>query len=285
MITLNNGVKMPQVGFGVYQISNHVQCKEAVLAALEAGYRHIDTAQFYQNETAVGEAIEQSGIDRSEIFITTKIWPSNFGYDKTSDALEQSCNKLNTRYIDLVLLHQPVGNYLWAYKALEEAQQRGIVRAIGVSNFERERLVDLAQRADVVPQINQIENHVFYQRTDLIDVMKSMNIQYEAWAPFAQGRSGIFTHPELTQMGAVRGKTAGQVALRFLVQTGAVIIPKSVYPERMRENIDIWDFELTDGEMERIRALDTGRTQFSSSRLFERISNAGLFTAKVRDCR
>lgn len=282
-VTLNNGISMPQEGFGVFQISRHDECKQAVTDALEVGYRLIDTAQFYRNERAVGEALEESGLPRREIFLTTKVWINNFGYDKTIESVKRSLRLLRTDYLDLVLIHQAVGNYLWAYRALEDLYKDGLVKAIGVSNMEADRLIDLATRANVVPAVNQIENHVFFQQNDLLAVMKDHGIQGEAWGPFAEGKNDLFIHPLLTEIGTAYDKSAAQVALRFLAQRGLVVIPKSTHRDRMEQNLDIWDFALSEDDMDRISSLDTGKSLFGYAKMFSNIQRLGLFTAKKKD--
>lgn len=281
-VTLNNGVAMPQEGFGVFQISGRSKCKKAVMDALECGYRLIDTAQFYRNEGSVGEAIAESGVPREDIFLTTKVWITHYGYDKTIESIRHSLAQLRTDYADLVLLHQGVGNYLWAYRALEDLCHDGVIRAIGISNMEPDRFVDLAKRAHVIPAVNQIENHVFCQQREALGIMREYGIQPESWAPFAEGKNGLFTHPVLTEIGEQYGKTAAQVALRSLVQRDIVVIPKSVHRERIEENIDIWDFELSDSDMNQIDALDTGKSLFGYARMFSSMQRFGLFTAKKK---
>lgn len=243
-VTLNNGLKMPKVGFGVYQIKNQEQCKQAVLDAIDAGYRLIDTAQSYGNEEAVGKAIQETSVPRSELFITTKVWISNYGYEKAKASVEESLKKMQLDYIDLVLLHQPFNDYYGAYKALEDLYKEGKIKAIGVSNFYPDRLVDLAIFSDVKPAVNQVEVNVFHQQTTAQTYNEKYEVQMEAWAPFAEGRNNMFTNPELKAIGDRYGKTVAQVILRWLVQRGIVPLAKSVKKERMQENIDIFDFEL-----------------------------------------
>ncbi|MEK0306004.1 aldo/keto reductase [Bifidobacterium favimelis] len=261
-VKLNNGVEMPMEGFGVYQIRDFDQCKQAVLDALEVGYRSIDTAQAYGNEEAVGAAIAQSGIKREEIFLTTKVWISDYGYDKARESVLRSLDKLGTDHLDLTLLHQPFNDYYGAYRALEDLYDQGKTRAIGVSNFYADRYVDLVKFNRVVPAVNQLETHVFQQRRTDRKYLDKYGTQIESWGPFAEGLGGMFTNPVLTRVGQAHGKTAAQTALRFLVQDGVVIIPKTVHKERMQENLDIWDFALTGAEMEAIRGLDQGRSLF-----------------------
>ena len=240
-VTLNNGVKMPKVGFGVYRIKDHKQCKQALLDAIDAGYRLIDTAQSYGNEEAVGKAIQETSVPRNELFITTKVWVTNYGYEKTKASVEESLKKMQLDYIDLVLLHQPFNDYYGAYKALEK---EGKIKAIGVSNFYPDRLVDLVLYSEVKPAVNQVEVNVFHQQIEAQTYNEKYGVQMEAWAPFAEGRNNMFTNPELKAIGDRYGKTVAQVILRWLVQRGIVPLAKSVKKERMQENIDIFDFEL-----------------------------------------
>ena len=243
-VTLNNGLKMPKVGFGVYQIKNQEQCKQAVLDAIDVGYRLIDTAQSYGNEEAVGKAIQETSVPRNELFITTKVWISNYGYEKAKASVEESLKKMQLDYIDLVLLHQPFNDYYGAYKALEDLYKEGKIKAIGVSNFYPDRLVDLVLYSEVKPAVNQVEVNVFHQQIEAQTYNEKYGVQMEAWAPFAEGRNNMFTNPELKAIGDRYGKTVAQVILRWLVQRGIVPLAKSVKKERMQENIDIFDFEL-----------------------------------------
>lgn len=261
-VTLNNGLKMPKVGFGVYQIKNQEQCKQAVLDAIDAGYRLIDTAQSYGNEEAVGKAIQETQVPRSELFITTKVWISNYGYEKAKASVEESLKKMQLDYIDLVLLHQPFNDYYGAYKALEDLYKEGKIKAIGVSNFYPDRLVDLAIFSDVKPAVNQVEVNVFHQQTTAQTYNKKYEVQMEAWAPFAEGRNNMFTNPELKAIGDRYGKTVAQVILRWLVQRGIVPLAKSVKKERMQENINIFDFELSDEDMAVIAKMDKKESSF-----------------------
>ena len=240
-VTLNNGLKMPKVGFGVYQIKNQEQCKQAVLDAIDAGYRLIDTAQSYGNEEAVGKAIQETSVPRSELFITTKVWISNYGYEKAKASVEESLKKMQLDYIDLVLLHQPFNDYYGAYKALEDLYKEGKIKAIGVSNFYPDRLVDLAIFSDVKPAVNQVEVNVFHQQIEAQTYNEKYEVQMEAWAPFAEGRNNMFTNPELKAIGDKYGKSIAQVILRWLVQRGIVPLAKSVKKERMQENINIFE--------------------------------------------
>lgn len=261
-VTLNNGLKMPKVGFGVYQIKNQEQCKQAVLDAIDAGYRLIDTAQSYGNEEAVGKAIQETQVPRSELFITTKVWISNYGYEKAKASVEESLKKMQLDYIDLVLLHQPFNDYYGAYKALVDLYKEGKIKAIGVSNFYPDRLVDLAIFSDVKPAVNQVEVNVFHQQTTAQTYNKKYEVQMEAWAPFAEGRNNMFTNPELKAIGDRYGKTVAQVILRWLVQRGIVPLAKSVKKERMQENINIFDFELSDEDMAVIAKMDKKESSF-----------------------
>lgn len=261
-VKLNNGVLMPQEGFGVYQVPDYEQCKQAVKDALSVGYRAIDTAQGYQNEDAVGDAIAESDIDRKDIFITTKVWISNFGYEKTLETVNESLKKLKTDYLDLVLIHQPVADYYSAYRALEKLYNDGKIRAIGVSNMDPAKYVDFIMNNEVKPAVNQVETHVFNQQKTLRKYMNENDTQIESWAPFAEGKNNLFSNEVLNSIGEKYAKSAAQVALKFLAQSGVVIIPKSTHIERMKENIDIWDFELTEDEMTQISNLDLDKSLF-----------------------
>lgn len=261
-VTLNNGIKMPKVGFGVYQIKDQEQCKQAVLDAIDAGYRLIDTAQSYGNEEAVGKAIKETSIPRNELFITTKVWVSNYGYEKAKASIEESLKKMQLDYIDLALLHQPFNDYYGAYKALEDLYKDGKIKAIGVSNFYPDRLVDLAIFSDIKPAVNQVEVNVFHQQITAQTYNEKYNVQMEAWAPFAEGRNDMFTNPELKAIGDKYGKSIAQVILRWLVQRGIVPLAKSVKKERMQENIDIFDFELSDEDMAVITKMDKKESSF-----------------------
>ena len=261
-VTLNNGLKMPKVGFGVYQIKNQEQCKQAVLDAIDVGYRLIDTAQSYGNEEAVGKAIQETSVPRSELFITTKVWISNYGYEKAKASVEESLKKMQLDYIDLVLLHQPFNDYYGAYKALEDLYKEGKIKAIGVSNFYPDRLVDLVLYSEVKPAVNQVEVNVFHQQIEAQTYNEKYGVQMEAWAPFAEGRNNMFTNPELKAIGDRYGKTVAQVILRWLVQRGIVPLAKSVKKERMQENINIFDFELSDEDMAVIAKMDKKESSF-----------------------
>lgn len=260
-VTLNNGIKMPMEGFGVFQVPDPSQCEQAVIDAIECGYRLIDTAAAYMNEEAVGAAIAKSGVPREELFITTKLWVQDASYEGAKQAVKASLKKLGTDYIDLYLIHQPLGDYVGAYRAMEEMYKEGTLKAIGVCNFYPHRLLDLCETVDVIPAVNQIELHPFFAQENAIELMKQYGITPEAWGPFAEGNHGIFTHPVLTEIGNKYGKTAAQVALRWNIQRGVVVIPKSVHKERMEQNFDVWDFTLNDSDMEKIAALDLGKSE------------------------
>jgi 2,5-diketo-D-gluconate reductase A len=264
-LTLNNGVEMPALGFGVYQIPAE-QTEQVVTDALAAGYRSLDTAAAYQNEEAVGRAIASSGIPRSELFVTTKLWIQKPGEDNARRAFEASLRRLGLDYVDLYLIHQPLGDYYSSWRAMQEVSREGLAKAIGVANFYPDRLVDLIDHNDVTPAVNQIETHPFFQRTADQALMREHGVQIESWGPFAEGKNNIFSDPTLSEIGATHGKSVAQVVLRWLIQRNVVVIPKSVRPDRMRENIDVFDFELTDDEMARIAAMDTGTTLFFDHR-------------------
>ena len=260
-VTLNNGIKMPLEGFGVFQVPDPAQCKQAVLDAINSGYRLIDTAAAYMNEEAVGAAIKESGVDRSELFITTKLWVQDADYESAKKAIETSLEKLGLDYLDLYLIHQPMGDYAGAYRAMEESYKEGKLRAIGVCNFYPARLADLCETVDVIPAVNQIELHPFFQQEDALALMKEYGVRPEAWGPFAEGNHGIFTHPVLSSIGEKYGKSAAQVALRWNVQRGVVVIPKSVHKDRIEQNMNIWDFELSEEDMNEIAKLDIGHSE------------------------
>lgn len=262
-VTLNNGVKMPVLGYGVYQV-DPAEAERCVLDAISVGYRSIDTAQAYANEEGVGNAITKCGVPREELFITTKVWISNAGYDKAKASIEESLHKLQTDYIDLLLIHQPFNDYYGTYHAMEEAYKEGKVRAIGVSNFYPDRFIDIANFCEVVPAVNQVETHVFQQQKIAKDVMKKYGTQIESWGPFAEGKNDYFNNPVLKEIGAKYGKSVAQTALRFLIQSGVVVIPKSTHRERMEENINVFDFTLNSEDMKRIEELDGGKSLFFS---------------------
>lgn len=262
-VTLSNGVKMPQLGYGVYQVTKE-ECERCVTDALEVGYRAIDTAQSYFNEAEVGEAIAKSGIDRKEIFLTTKVWIEHYGYEDAKKSVLQSMEKLKTDYIDLVLLHQPFADYYGAYRALEDLYEEGRLRAIGVSNFAPDRLVDLASFARIKPMVNQIETHPLNQQLEAHKWLEKYGVIHEAWAPFGEGRGNMFTNPVLKKIGDKYDKTTAQVILRWQLQRGIVVIPKSTHKERMAQNLDVFDFTLTNEDMQAIAALDTKTSSFFS---------------------
>ncbi len=258
---LNNGVKMPMEGFGVFQVPDPKQCEQAVLDALSVGYRLIDTAAAYMNEEAVGSAIKKSGVLREDLFITTKLWVQDTSYDGAKIAFEASLSKLGLEYLDLYLIHQPMGDYIGAYRAMEELYKEGRIRAIGICNCYPHVLADICETVEVTPAVNQIELHPFFQQADALALMKEYEVQPEAWGPFAEGKHGIFTNPILTQIGEKYSKSAAQVVLRWNVQRDVVVIPKSVHRSRMEQNFDIWDFKLTDEEMKSISSLDLGHSE------------------------
>ena len=260
-VVLNNGVKMPMEGFGVFQVPDQAECEQAVLDAIESGYRLIDTAAAYMNEEAVGKAIAKCGVPREELFITTKLWVQDSSYEAAKRAIQTSLDKLGLDYLDLYLLHQPMGDYIGAYRAMEEAYKEGKLKAIGVCNFYPARLADLCETVEVTPAVNQVELHPFFQQEDALALMKEYGVIPEAWGPFAEGNHGIFTHRVLTEIGKKYGKSAAQTALRWNVQRGVVVIPKSVHKDRMEQNMDIWDFELSDEDMAEIAKLDLGHSE------------------------
>lgn len=260
-VTLNNAIRMPMEGFGVFQVPDPAVCKQAVLDAIATGYRLIDTAAAYMNEEAVGEAIRECGLPRSELFITTKLWVSDANYDKAKAAIQRSMDKLGVTYIDLYLIHQPMGDYIGAYRAMEEAYKEGYLRAIGVCNCYPHVLADICETVEVTPAVNQVELHPFFQQPEALKLMAEYDVVPEAWGPFAEGKHGIFTNPVLVEIGEKYGKSAAQVALRWNIDRGVVVIPKSVHKNRMEQNFDIWDFKLTEDEIERIAALDLGHSE------------------------
>ncbi|MGN1164860.1 MAG: aldo/keto reductase [Lachnospiraceae bacterium] len=262
-VTLNNGIKMPKLGYGVYQTPAE-DTKRCVLEAIEVGYRSIDTAQAYGNEAGVGEALKECGLPREEFFITTKVWISNAGYEKAKASIEASLKALQTEYIDLLLIHQPFGDYYGTYRAMEEAYKAGKIRAIGVSNFGPDRYIDIEKFSEIKPAVNQVETHVFQQQKVAKEYMKKYGCQIESWGPFAEGKNDIFNNPVLTKIGEKYNKTAAQVALRFLLQSDVVIIPKSTHKDRMEQNFAIFDFELSADDMSEIEKLDGGESLFFS---------------------
>lgn len=262
-VTLSNGVKMPILGYGVYQVSKE-ECEKCVLNALEVGYRHIDTAQAYFNEEEVGSAIQKSGVKREEIFLTTKVWIENYGYEQTKASVIESLLKLKTDYLDLVLLHQPFSDIYGAWRALEDLYDEGKIRAIGISNFYADRMVEFSAFNKIKPMINQVETHIFNQQKSLKTWADKYGIQLEAWAPFGEGRKGTFENPIIAKIGLKYGKTAAQVMLRWNIQRGVVVIPKSTHKERMEENFNIFDFLLSDEDMAAIAKLDENESSFFS---------------------
>lgn len=265
-IKLNNGIEMPLLGFGVFQMTQPDECERAVIDALEIGYRLIDTAASYQNETQVGNALKQSGIARKNLFISTKLWLQDASYEGTKAQFERSLNRLQLDYIDLYLIHQPYGDVHGAWRAMEELYQAGKIQAIGVSNFHPDRVADLIAFNKVIPAVNQIEVNPFNQQLHAVPWMQSKSIQPEAWAPFAEGKNGLFQHPQLTVIGKKYSKSVGQVVLRWLLQRGIVSLAKSIRRTRMAENINILDFTLTNDEMTKITAIDTATSAFFSHR-------------------
>lgn len=262
-VTLNNGIKMPILGYGVYQVTQE-ECERCVLDALKVGYRSLDTAQSYFNEEQVGNAIQKSGVPREEIFLTTKVWVEHYGYEQAKASVMESMRKLQTDYLDLVLLHQPFSDTYGAYRALEELYAEGKIRAIGVSNFYVDRMVDFASFNQIKPMVNQVETHIFQQQKELKEWADKYGIQLEAWAPFGEGRNGAFDNPVVREIGARYHKTAAQVMLRWNIQRGIVVIPKSTHLERMKENFEVFDFVLTSEEMAAIADLDRAESSFFS---------------------
>ena len=260
-VKLNNGMEMPLEGFGVFQVPDPSVCEQAVLDAIESGYRLIDTAAAYMNEEAVGRAIAKCGVPREELFITTKLWVQDASYEGAKQAIETSMQKLGLSYIDLYLIHQPMGDYIGAYRAMEEAYKAGKLRAIGVCNCYPHVLADICETVEVKPAVNQVELHPFFQQENALALMKEYGVHPEAWGPFGEGSHGIFTHPVLTAIGQKYGKSAAQVALRWNVQRGVTVIPKSVHRERMEQNMAIWDFQLSNEDMAEIAGLDIGHSE------------------------
>lgn len=278
-VKLNNGVEMPVLGFGVYQVDPN-EVENVVLDALRTGYRLIDTAAVYENEAGVGRALQKSGIPRKELFITTKVWVQDFGYEKTKKAFERSLQKLQLDYLDLYLIHQPFGDTYGAWRAMEELYREGKIRAIGVSNFYPDRLLDLILHNEVVPAVNQVETHPFFQQVEAQKLMEEHKVQIESWGPFAEGKNDIFSNPVLRSIGKEHNKSIAQVVLRWMVQRRIIVIPKSVRKERMAENFNIFDFELTSGEMAAIRNLDMPQSSFFDHRDPEMVKRIGTLKYK-----
>ena len=262
-VKLSNGIEMPILGYGVYQVTPE-ECERCVSDALSVGYRMIDTAQAYYNEEGVGNAVKKGGIPREELFLVTKVWISNAGYEKAKASIDESLRKLQTDYIDLLLIHQPFNDYYGTYRAMEEAYKAGKLRAIGVSNFYPDRFIDLAEFCDIKPMVNQVETHVFNQQRQPQEIMKEYGTQIMSWGPFAEGRNDFFTNPVLKAIGEKYGKSVAQTALRFLIQRDVVVIPKSTHKERMMQNLDVFDFSLSAEDMETIGKLDKGESLFFS---------------------
>ena len=278
-VVLNNGLAMPILGFGVFQIPDQAECERCVDDALEVGYRSIDTAAAYRNEEAVGKALRRSGLPREELFITTKLWIQDAGYESAREAFERSLNKLQLDYLDLYLIHQPYGDVYGAWRAMEELYQSGQVKAIGVSNFQPDRLVDLILHNKVAAAVNQVETHPFHQQVDAQALMQEYGVQIESWGPFAEGKHNIFNHEQLVAIGNQYGKSAAQVTLRWLIQRDVVVIPKTVRRERMAQNFAVFDFELSAGDMAAIAALDTKESSFFDHRdpaMVKRLSSARI---------
>ncbi len=260
-LTLSNGVKMPQEGFGVFQIPDHKEAKRCVLDALDTGYRLIDTAAAYMNENAVGEAVRESGVKREDVFVTSKVWVQDMSYEGAEKAIDASLSKLGFDYLDLMLLHQPMGDYYGAWRALEEAYKAGKLRAIGMANCYPQVIADMCLTVDIKPMVNQVEMHPFFQQQLNLDTMKEFGVVPQAWGPFAEGNHNIFNYPVLSEIGKKYGKSAAQAALRWNIQRGVSVIPKSTHKERMEQNISVWDFELSQEDMEQITKLDIGHSE------------------------
>ena len=265
-VILNNGVEMPILGFGVFQVSDLKICEKAVADAISVGYRLFDTASVYENEEAVGNAIKKCKIPREEFFITSKVYMPEMGYENTKKAFEKTLSKLQTDYLDLYLIHMPFGDYYGSWRAMEELYNEGKIKAIGVSNFTSDRIVDFCYNVKIIPAINQLEIHPFYQRNEEIELLKEYKIQAEGWAPFAEGLNGMFTNPVLSKIAKSHGKSIAQVILRFNIQRNIIVIPKSIHKERMEENFNIWDFELSEEDMKRIEKLDLNYPQMVDTR-------------------
>jgi 2,5-diketo-D-gluconate reductase A len=280
-VKLNNGVEMPILGFGVFQIPDAKECQTSVESALEVGYRSIDTAAVYLNEKAVGDALAASGIERKELFITSKVWIQDAGEDAAMKAFDKGLAKLGLDYLDLYLIHQPFGDVYGSWRALERLYKEGRIRAIGVSNFYPDRLADLITHNEIVPAVNQIETHPFFSRADYQAQMQEWGVQIESWAPFAQGKNDLFTNPVLVEIAASRGKAVSQIVLRWLIQRNVVVIPKTVTPARMVENFDVFGFELSANDMEQISALDTGASLFLDHRTPESAMRMGSYKVEL----
>ena len=278
---LSNGIKMPMVGFGVFQVDDQKVCEQAVLDAIEVGYRSIDTAATYLNEEAVGRAVAASGVKREELFITTKLWVQDHGYDNTKRAFEKSLKKLGLDYLDMYLIHKPYGDYYGSWRAMEDLYKEGLIKAIGVTSFPSERLLDLFLHNEIKPMVNQIETNVWFQRKEEEEFLKKEGIAHEAWAPFAEGNNDVFNAPVLKEIGEKYGKSTGQVMLRWLIQRDVIVIPKSVKKERMKQNIDVFDFELAAEDMERIAAMDTGKSTIHDPQDLETARWIGTFTVEL----
>ena len=279
--TLANGIKMPMVGFGVFQIDDQNVCERAVLDAIEVGYRSIDTAATYLNEEAVGRAVAASGVKREELFITTKLWVQDHGYDSTKRAFDRSLKKLGLDYLDMYLIHKPYGDYYGSWRAMEDLYREGLIKAIGVTSFPSERLLDLFLHNEIKPMVNQIETNIWFQRKEEEAFLKKEGIVHEAWAPFAEGNNDVFNVPVLKEIGEEYGKSTGQVMLRWLLQRDIIVIPKSVKKERMKQNIDVFDFELTAEDIEKIAMLDTGKSTIHDPQDLETAKWIGTFTAEL----
>ena len=274
---LSNGIKMPMVGFGVFQVDDQKVCEQAVLDAIEVGYRSIDTAATYLNEEAVGRAVAASGVKREELFITTKLWVQDHGYDNTKRAFEKSLKKLGLDYLDMYLIHKPYGDYYGSWRAMEDLYKEGLIKAIGVTSFPSERLLDLFLHNEIKPMVNQIETNVWFQRKEEEEFLKKEGIAHEAWAPFAEGNNDVFNAPVLKEIGEKYGKSTGQVMLRWLIQRDVIVIPKSVKKERMKQNIDVFDFELAAEDMEKIATMDTGKSTIHDPQDLETARWIGTF--------
>lgn len=279
--TLSNGVKMPMVGFGVFQVDDQKVCEQAVLDAIEVGYRSIDTAATYLNEEAVGRAVASSGVKREELFITTKLWVQDHGYDNTKRAFEKSLKKLGLDYLDMYLIHKPYGDYYGSWRAMEDLYREGLIKAIGVTSFPSERLLDLFLHNEIKPMVNQIETNVWYQRRDEEEFLRKEGIAHEAWAPFAEGNNDVFNAPVLKAIAEKYGKSTGQIMLRWLIQRDVIVIPKSVKKERMQQNIDVFDFVLSQEDIDKIAAMDTGKSTIHDPQDLETARWIGTFTVDL----